>query len=94
MNLVAPVSDIAKDLGKFALVGHDVGRRETPPFLGHFGSEYVMLANEAKYLPYEGKDKTVLLDQAGNHTQQWEIPVPPNMPVWTDDFSNIVSILR
>jgi hypothetical protein len=91
MNLVAPVSDIAKALGKKFIVGHDTGggRRETPPFLGHFGSEYVMLANEEKYLP---KEETKNL--GGGHTQTWEIPIPPGRALWTDDFSNIVSILR
>src|SRR5205807_4876060 len=34
MNLVDPVADIARALGKKAMVGHDVGRRDTPPYLG------------------------------------------------------------
>jgi hypothetical protein len=91
MNLVAPVSDIAKALGKNAIVGHDTGRsrRDLAPFLGHFGSEYVMLANEEKYLPTE---QTINLGQEA--VQEWSIPVPPGNSLWTDDFSNIVSILR
>jgi hypothetical protein len=91
MNLVAPVSDIAKALGKKAIVGHDTGRsrRDLAPFLGHFGSEYVMLANDEKYLPTE---QTINLGQEA--VQEWSIPVPPGNSLWTDDFSNIVSILR
>ena len=89
MDLVAPVSDIAKALGKKYIVGHDVGRRDTPPYLGHFGSEYVMLANDEKYLPKEGQ-----INLGGEHVQTWEIPIAPGRPVWTDDFSNIISILR
>jgi hypothetical protein len=91
MNLVKPVSDIAKALGKKAIVGHDTGRgrRDQPPFLGHFGSEYVMLANDDKYLPKEAN-----LNLGPDNLQEWQIPVPPGMPPWTDDFSNIVSILR
>ncbi len=78
-------------LGKKYIVGHDTGtsRRETPPFLGHFGSEYVMLANEQKYLPDE---KTVQLGP--DNVQQWEIIPAPGRALWTDDFSNIISILR
>jgi hypothetical protein len=91
MNLVAPVSDIARLLGKAAIVGHDTGggSREIPPFLGHFGSEYVMLANDMKYLPKEGT-----IDLGASHRQSWDIPIPPGRAPWTDDFSNIVSILR
>ncbi len=90
MDLVKPVSDIAKALGKAARVGHDVTkRRDVPPYLGHFGSEYVMLANDEKFLPKEG---TIELSE--NSEQIWETPRPPGMSLWTDDFSNIVSILR
>ena len=48
-----------------------------------------MLANDEKYLPQE---KSV--DLGRQHVQTWEHPFPPGRPPWTDDFSNIVSILR
>ena len=91
MNLVAPVTDIATALGKKYMVGHDTrgNLREIPPFLGHFGSEYVMLANDEKYLP-PAKE----IDLGREHRQTWEHPFPPGRPPWTDDFSNIISILR
>ena len=91
MNLVAPVSDIAKALGLKAIVGHDTGggRRDQPPFLGHFGSEYVMIARDEKYLPKAGRKNL-----GPEHIQEWEVPIPPGRALWTDDFSNIVSILR
>src|SRR5262249_51509495 len=42
MNLVLPITDIAHALNKKFRVGHDVSdRRDNPPYLGHFGSEYV-----------------------------------------------------
>lgn len=89
MNLVAPITDIARELGKVYIRGHDVGRRDTPPFIGHFGSEYVMIANDVKYLP---REQTINLGQG--HQQDWDHPPAPRMRVWTDDYSNIVSILR
>lgn len=91
MNLVAPVTDIAKALKLKWIVGHDTGggRREIPPYLGHFGSEYVMIARDEKYLP---KEQTINLGRG--HTQTWEIPPAPGRALWTDDYSNIVSILR
>ncbi len=30
----------------------------------------------------------------GIYMQEWEIPRPGGRPVWTDDFSNIISILN
>lgn len=90
MDLVSPLADIAKALKKPYRRGHDVGSRNAPhPFLGHYGSEYVMLANDEKYLPKVG---TITLSRT--HEQQWDTPRPPGRAVWTDDFSNIVSILR
>jgi hypothetical protein len=121
MHLVDPVSDIAKDLGKPYIVGHDTGgggRGDFPPYLGHTGSEYVMLANDAKYLYSPSEIKDLVLprigieniktgeavpktDEAlrdayrkGIYMQEWEIPRPPDRAVWTDDFSNIISILN
>ena len=81
MDLVKPVSDIAVALGKKAIVGHDVGRgrRDQPPFLGHFGSEYVMLANDEKDLPKEGEKNL-----GPENVQRWDIPIPPVLPAQTN----------
>ncbi|MCI0376973.1 MAG: hypothetical protein L0215_05170 [Gemmataceae bacterium] len=124
MDLVKPATDIAKALKKAYIVGHDVGPRE--PWLGHFGSEYVMLANHEKYLIGEARsDELFAPDEAlprpreggfnlmtrkrvgdigseavrdakrrGVPIQEWHITPAPRMRLWTDDFSNIVSILR
>lgn len=40
--------------------------------------------------PYVGLDA----DKFYGEQRQWYIPNPPGMRIWTDDFSNIISILR
>ena len=47
------------------MVGHDVGTREREPFLGHSGSEYVMIAKHEKYLIGNGKQE-LFLPQEGD----------------------------
>lgn len=102
MNLVWPVVDIAASLKKKWRVGHDVSdNRDTPPYLGHFGSEYVMLANFESFpdgrrlLPADGKVKLgKTAEQEWATTRYARSQLPPGMPVWTNDYSNIVSILR
>ncbi|MCI0642298.1 MAG: hypothetical protein L0Y72_24960 [Gemmataceae bacterium] len=83
MDLVMPATDIAKALRKVYIVGNDVGDRVAS--LGHFGSEYVLLANEEKYLRTDIMPGTKI---------RWSTPRAPGMRVWTDDYSNIISILR
>jgi hypothetical protein len=80
--------------------------------LGHFGSEYIMLANKEKGVKYrtavvDGKvvDRDVL-DKAeltnairgisGGLTTvcEWKKVTPMGQPIWTDDYQNIVSIMR
>jgi hypothetical protein len=124
MHLVDPVTDIAVDLGKAYVVGHDQGgsrRRDLSPYLGHTGSEYVMLANDKKYLigpsadglvlpelgttvlraeyPKTGekittKEQMRMVYEKELNYQEWNIPRPGGRAVWTDDFSNIISILN
>lgn len=106
MDLVKPVTDIAHALGKKWRIGHDVGAQRAP-YLGHYGSEYVMLANHEKLPLGNGKEMDLLPPEGttplgGGVEQQWKTNsygyppyhVPPGMRLWTDDFSNIVSILR
>jgi len=57
-----------------------------PPFRGLFGSEYVMIARDEKYLPPETSERELGL--------QWATPPAPHNRVWTDDFSNLVGVLR
>jgi hypothetical protein len=57
-----------------------------PAFRGLFGSEYVMIARDEKYLPQNTPE--------GEHGLVWLTPPPPGNRVWTDDFSNLVGVLR
>jgi hypothetical protein len=57
-----------------------------PEFRGLFGSEYVMIARHEKYLPAETSEREPGLN--------WGTPAPPGNRVWTDDFSNLVGVLR
>ncbi len=54
VDLVQPVTDIAADLKLAYRVGKGEGR-ESSGYLGHFGSEYVMIARKDEYLP-KGED--------------------------------------
>jgi len=136
MDLTKPIVDIAEELGLAYVVGHDPGsdRRKNAKAdnfsLGHFGSEYVMLArskdkkgpdgklipgrlnikNLEKVLLYPtkpfnaatnpvcGMDATKVYDprfpEADNNRKMWYIPTPAGNRLWTDDFSNIIGILR
>jgi hypothetical protein len=135
MDLTKPVADISENFEldgkphKLAyIIGHDPGsdRRRNAKAdnfsLGHFGSEYVMLAwskdikspdgkvipgrlnikNLEKILldptqPFNAQTNPVCgMDADKNYgdTRMWFQPSPPGMRLWTDDYSNIISILR
>jgi hypothetical protein len=108
LDLVSPVTDIARSLKLAYRVGKDSGLRFnpddpnqiihgedyrtgeyyfTPEFRGLFGSEYVMIARDAKYLPPETAE-------GGDRGLIWSTPNAPGNRVWTDDFSNLVGSLR
>ncbi|MBM4068187.1 MAG: MFS transporter [Planctomycetes bacterium] len=95
VDLVQPVTDIAKELGLAYRVGKDSGEGRGEGggsgYLGHFGSEYVMIARDDKYLPPEG---TVESELNGNAYMTWSTPDAPGSRIWTDDYSNLASILR
>jgi hypothetical protein len=81
VDLVKPITDVAHKLKLAYRVGNDLARDHKE--LGHFTSEWVMLARKSEYLP-SGM-------QGG---PRWETPPPPGNRVWTDDFSNLVGVLR
>jgi hypothetical protein len=92
LELVLPVTDVAKSLGLAWRVGKDGGQRVNAEgkeidVRGLFASEYVMIARDEKYLPPETTDPT-----RGGLT--WYTPPAPNSRVWTDDFSNLLSVFR
>ncbi len=109
-DLTIPARDIAMKLGKAFVVGKDNGR-EASGYRGHFGQEYVMIANKKEYLPKvpeDGKEKSELTDEPymtwsfdtpdeerQKKIQRGLIPLPKgSQPVWTDDYTNLVGILR
>ncbi len=103
LQLIEPVADIAQALKLDWLVGKDEGgdrsggpRKDNRVYsLGHFSSEYIMLARKGVL------DKTKLLTAirgypANERTSvvQWAKIPAPNRAVWTDNYQNIVSIMR
>ena len=118
-DLTIPARDIAMKLGKAFVVGKDDGRYNQNTgeiisgYRGHFGQEYVLIANDKKYLPKvpeDGREKSELTDnvymiwyfdtpdeerQKKMQRAQQGLPVPKgSQPVWTDDYTNLVGILR
>jgi hypothetical protein len=118
VDLVSPVTDVAKSLGLKWRVAKDGGKRfnsEGQELFerGLFSSEYVMLARTDKRLD-QGKEFNVLppetpeaqeayetggsraeeLYQYRHPTLNWYTPRAPNSRVWTDDYSNLISVFR
>jgi hypothetical protein len=103
VDLVKPVTDTAAALGLAYRVGHDGGQTgsgrdpytevELGPsgYRGHFSSEYVMIARKSEYLP---KEEQVTSPLTGQVHLVWATPPPPGDAVWTDDYSNLVGVLR
>jgi hypothetical protein len=109
VDLVSPVSDIAAKLKLAYVVGNDLGQGQTlvnrkgeRAFIGtgdrgHFQSEYVMVARKMEYLPpptspadmakFENREE-------GAPPLRWTVPPPPGSRVWTDDYSNMMSVFR
>lgn len=105
LALIEPVSDIAQALKLDWIVGHDPGgdRTSNPGrnkedrvySLGHFSSEYIMLAR--KGVLDKDKLKTAIRGYPANMKTSiinWYKNPAPNRPVWTDNYQNIVSIMR
>ncbi len=93
VDLVKPVTDVARALGLKWRVGKDHYDRteagEDPSNRGRFSSEYVMLAEDERDLPRETPP-----EQANATQLLWSTPAAPGNRVWTDDFSNLMSVFR
>lgn len=83
MDLAPVVGRIAQDLGATALEWNDQVDSSTMTKTGHYTSVWVVVAQRAEDLaPLRG-------------TAPWAPPkVTPATPLWTDDYSNIVRVLR
>jgi hypothetical protein len=75
------------------LVAKDSDQREK--FLGHFSSEYVMVYYDEKYLKPLKNYTEIPQNNIYNHSiVQWHAPEQVARYPWTDDFSNLVKIMR
>ncbi|MBI3408218.1 MAG: hypothetical protein HY040_07665 [Planctomycetes bacterium] len=107
MDLVKPVVDIAHHLNKKWRVGMEfVGQAR---YLGQtVGSQHVMLANYETIKLADGKEFQLLppdgdINRGHGSGLEWRTHtsstpthtyrLPPGMRLWTDDYSNIISIL-
>jgi hypothetical protein len=88
LNVVAPVTDIAKKLGLAWRVGTDFGYDKSGA-VGHFPSEYIILARHEKDLPAETPK-----DDYDRASLLWRTPPAAGNRVWTDDYSNLLAALR
>jgi hypothetical protein len=90
-DLTIPARDIATQLGYAFVVGKDQGR-DASGYRGHFGQEYVMIARKKEYLPEPGPVKSDLTERV---YMDWSDELPrDSKEVWTDNFTNLVDILR
>jgi hypothetical protein len=94
VDLVTPVTDIANSLGLKWRVGKDRGEdrqgARDPSDKGRFGSEYVMLAKDSRDLPPESQER----EGAADDGLIWSTSQPSGARVWTDDYSNLLSVFR
>jgi hypothetical protein len=77
--------------------GEDVlPARATDPNLGRFSSEYVMIARSPEDLPKDspGNEVDYLASNERSGKLFWSTPRNPGNRVWTDDFSNLLSVFR
>ncbi|MCI0463703.1 MAG: hypothetical protein L0Z62_42755 [Gemmataceae bacterium] len=97
VDLVKPVTDVAKSLGlawRVGKDGYDRGRLQDPSDRGRFSSEYVMLARDEADLPPPSTDREIEAYRKDEQFLIWTTPRAPGMRVWTDDFSNLLSVFR
>lgn len=103
LALIDPVADIAQAQGLDWIVGHDPGgdrqggaRKDDRVYsLGHFSSEYIMLARKG-VLDKDKLKNAIKGYPPGQRTSivHWYKNPAPNRAIWTDNYQNIVSIMR
>jgi hypothetical protein len=100
VELVPVVADIANSLGLAYMRGHDQAPQEDK---GHFTSEWVMVARKSEYMrhleaPENYQELLRAAAQRGKRVNPgepyWEIPTARGRHVWTDDYSNLIAVLR
>ncbi len=101
VDLVKPVTDVARSLKKVWRVGKD-GTQPTERrrargemtvvdylHIGHFGQEYVMVADDERDLPEDQRG-----GEGINPGLTWYTPRAPGNRVWTDDYSYLMGVFR
>jgi SAM-dependent methyltransferase len=83
LDLHGVLGDLARDAGMACLVNDDLRVSEDETREGKFASTWVVMARHANGL-----------EALRNYPGWKELPAPSGSRVWTDDFSNIVSILK
>jgi hypothetical protein len=86
--LVPVVADIADALGLASVVGHDQVKEDAK---GHSTSEWVMVARKREYLNHLKAPPDYDETRLGPY---WTDPPITRQHVWTDDYSNLMSVYR
>jgi hypothetical protein len=95
VDLVKVVADVTADLGYACRRGHDsADEREK----GHYTSEWVMVARKDAYLKHLREPpnfrEIMRARKQALVEPYWSTPEPEGRYVWTDDFYNILGVLR
>lgn len=81
LQLAPTLGALAHDAGLICLIGDDTGVTQAQMDAGKFPSKWVVMARSRADLGPIGKDA------------RW-VPVPPGAKVWTDDYSNLLTIIK
>ncbi|MSQ94560.1 MAG: hypothetical protein EXR98_08380 [Gemmataceae bacterium] len=97
VDLPKVVSAVADNLGYVHLRGHDINDNRSD---GHYTSEWVMVAKKQEYLKRLSGDTDFLraykqaIGRKGRNDTYWEsVDINPRY-VWTDDYYNLLSVVR
>lgn len=88
VDLPKVVAAVAADLKLSCQRGHD-SAPDSKNEVGHFTSEWVMVARKPEYL-----EKLTPPKDYQHPEPYWTIPTPSSRYLWTDDHSNLINVLR
>jgi len=83
LNIEPVLGNIAKSLGLACKVNHDIQVPREERIEGKSPSEWLVMARKPENLGNLQEDPNWL-----------DVPADPSEPIWTDDFSNIISVMR
>ncbi|MBI2805489.1 MAG: hypothetical protein HYX68_10975 [Planctomycetes bacterium] len=97
VDLPLVVSAVSADLGFAHLRGHDINDNHSE---GHYTSEWVMVARTSKDLAHLTGDSDFLrayktaIGRKNRSDPYWETVASSERYVWTDDYYNLLSVVR